>query len=275
MRKIISLTSIPPRFAELGPTLASLVGQGADEVWLTIPQSYGRFADWDGRVPPVPEGVTITRCDHDYGPATKILPTCQALNDSGQDAQVLFCDDDAVFAPGWAQRLFDWQMRRPDQAVTGYVRPAHGYVPNPVAPLRGPQARQIPIRWDVPYRFQRLIAKLTKGAGPWHRPFVRAGYGEVFFGAGGVVVRPGFFDAVSMQVPPEVWAVDDIWLSAQMARKGVPIYCPRRHQLPKAQDHAHTDALLDMQIEGQDRQDLNKCAAVYCRDRFGIWQETI
>jgi hypothetical protein len=63
MRYVISLSSIPPRFDQIGPVLTSLVRQSirplAVELW--IPTRYRRFPDWDGRLPEVPEGVTIRR----------------------------------------------------------------------------------------------------------------------------------------------------------------------------------------------------------------------
>jgi hypothetical protein len=40
MRRIISLTSIPPRFARLAPTLRALQEQAADEIRLYIPRRY-------------------------------------------------------------------------------------------------------------------------------------------------------------------------------------------------------------------------------------------
>ena len=137
MKRIISLTSIPPRFPLLGPTLKSLVDQGADEVRLYIPRSYRRFAAWDGTKPEVPKGVTLFCVDRDYGPATKILPACMDLR--GQDVQLLFCDDDGNYAPDWANKLFSIQADRPSDAVAGYVRPVQGYVPNPVTLLKHPK----------------------------------------------------------------------------------------------------------------------------------------
>src|SRR6056297_3971663 len=153
--KIISLTAIPGRFAGLGPTLESLTAQGADQVWLNIPRTYRRFPDWDGSLPSVPAGVSIRLCDIDLGPATKILPAAYALR--GQDAQILFCDDDCIVPRGWAKRLFAIQARRRDQAVAVYVRPSY------VAKKRRPedrQAWQLPVTYDLPYRVSRLTHKV-------------------------------------------------------------------------------------------------------------------
>jgi hypothetical protein len=267
--RIVSLTTIPPRFASLEPTLRSLLRQSADEVRVYVPAAYRRFPDWDGTLPRVPNGVKVWRCEKDYGPATKILPACSDLR--GTDAQILFCDDDGEFAPGWAARLFALQQRRPGQAVAAYVRSINGYVSNRVSPRNLPLAWQLPIAWDLPYRARRVLFKYFGMPHPWRRPFARAGYGDVFFGVGGVVVRPGFFDDTAFEVPDEAWAVDDVWLSAQLARLGIPVYCPRRHPLPRALGQSDIASLFDMEVLGQGRQALNRVAAAYCRDTQRVW----
>lgn len=265
--KIISLTAIPGRFVDIGPTLESLAAQGADQVRLHIPQAYRRFPDWDGTLPSVPAGVTIVRCNTDLGPATKILPAARALR--RQDAQILFCDDDCIVPPGWANRLFALQARRPDQAVAVYVRPSYLSQTTPPA---GRQAWQVPVTLDLPYRMSRLAHKLLGTPVAYRRPFWRAGYGDVFFGVGGVVVRPDFFDDVAFDIPDIAFLVDDIWLSAMLARQGIRIYCPWRAALPKTQEISTQDSLQDATFDGKGRQGLNSAAARYCHDRFGVWQ---
>lgn len=267
--RVISLTSIPPRFSGLEPTLQSLLGQGADEVRLYIPYKYQRFPDWDGSLPIVPSGVTICRSDQDYGPATKILPACRDLR--GLDAQILFCDDDCICEEGWAARLFRIQSRRKGQAIAVYVRPAEGYVLNKVQAGRMMRAWQLPIKYALAYRFSRLLFKLL-GTKPFRRrPFVIPGYGEIFFGASGVVVRPEFFDDLAYDIPAEAWAVDDVWLSGNLARLNVKIYCPWMAALPESSDMSVQDALLDAEFLGKKRQELNRAAAKICQQKFGVW----
>lgn len=267
--RIISLTAIPPRFAELGRTLESLVAQGADEVRLYLPERYNRFPDWDGSAPRVPAGVRVCRTDRDLGPATKILPAARDLR--GQDAQILFCDDDCLVDPGWARRLFDIQSRRSEEAVAVYVRPAQGYVPNSVS-APGRRAWQLPIRYDVPFRASRLLHKLFGTQVLRRRPFVVSGYGEIFFGVGGVVVRPEFFDDVAFDIPEVARPVDDVWLSAMLARQGVRIYCPWMAALPSAVESSEVASLINSTFEGLGRQDLKRAAARYCQEAFGVWQ---
>ena len=68
-----------------------------------------------------------------------------------------------------------------------------------------------------------------------------------------------------------IWAVDDVWLSGNLARKGVPIWA-----LADQHDTQHTpagvyEALHKAQIEGADRDDANKAAIAYFRDTYGLW----
>ena len=267
--KIISLSSIPPRFNKLNPTLQSLLGQGADQIRFYIPYSYRRFPDWDGNLPHVPDGVTIYRCEEDFGPATKILPACRDLR--GVNAQILFCDDDCIYWEGWAERLFSIQSERSDQAVAVYVRPVEGYVANKVLLARKPRAWQLPILFDVPYRLSRVFNKILGTQTLRRRPFVIPGYSDIFFGACGVVVRADFFDPLAYVIPPEAWPVDDVWLSANLARRHISIYCPWMAALPGYTNLSNQDSLLDSEFLGMDRQELNRTAAKICQKMFRIW----
>jgi hypothetical protein len=98
------------------------------------------------------------------------------------------------------------------------------------------------------------------------------GYGDIFFGAAGVVVRPEFFDDLAYDIPAEAWAVDDVWLSANLARRGIAIYCPWMAALPVSSEMASQDALLDAEFLGKKRQELNRAAAQVCQQKFGIWK---
>jgi hypothetical protein len=269
-KRIVSLSSIPPRFREIGPTLESLLKQGAaDEVRLYIPATYRRFADYAGELPLVPDDVIIRRVESDYGPATKILPAAAEFR--GMDVQILFCDDDGTHPRGWAQRLFSTQAQRPDEAVATWGRSIGDYVLNAVQAQRLPQAKQIRLEHDLRYRSERILQKLF-GFRPLRRPMIQAGYADVFFGVGGVVVRPDFFDSDAYDIPDCAWPVDDVWLSAQLAKNDIPIYCPRRFPCPRETGVGGESALLDTEFLGLERQALNRAAALYCQQRYGIWQ---
>ncbi|KMW60096.1 hypothetical protein AIOL_000248 [Candidatus Rhodobacter oscarellae] len=95
---IIALTSIPPRFGGLGARLRAILAQAPERVVVTIPNEYARFPEWGGALPDLPVGVELFR-GPDHGPATKCVEVFQCFprND------VLICDDDCDYGPGWLE----------------------------------------------------------------------------------------------------------------------------------------------------------------------------
>lgn len=96
---IISLTSIPPRYGQLPRVLHALRAQGADRVALVIPHTYARFAQ--APLPALPDGVELLQTGTDLGPAGKLLAPAAAY----PGADILYCDDDWLYGPGWADAL--------------------------------------------------------------------------------------------------------------------------------------------------------------------------
>jgi hypothetical protein len=243
--------------------------EGVDEIRLYLAKKYARFPDYDGTLPKVPDSVKIFHVERDYGPATKILP---ALNDfQGRDAQILFCDDDVTYAKGWAKRLFDIQSSRPSEAVATRGSSIDWLVPGLKRSKSG-AARVIDIRFDVQYRLGRFIAKRVGVASPHPRRVIYPGYVDYFLGVGGVVVRPEFFDAEVFNIPRVAWVADDIWLSAQLARRGIKIYSPFMLPFPIATESAGIDALTDYTDNESDCRRASEDSVKLCRAEYGIWR---
>ncbi|MCI2400789.1 hypothetical protein [Aliiroseovarius subalbicans] len=115
---VISLTSIPPRFAQLPRVIAALNAQTRppDRIFLTLPKRYRRFPG--SHAPPDIAGVEVLRPDHDPGPAGKVLCVARLL--AGQPVDLLYCDDDWDYAPGWAQGFLDARVAQgPDTVLAG------------------------------------------------------------------------------------------------------------------------------------------------------------
>lgn len=113
---VVSLTSVPPRFAGLGPVLASLLAQGAETVVLSLPRRFDRFPGaFDA--PALPDGVELLWSDEDFGPATKLIPAQRAF----PGRQIAICDDDCLYGPGWLTAL--QAASDPGMAVTGSAFP--------------------------------------------------------------------------------------------------------------------------------------------------------
>jgi hypothetical protein len=226
----ISLTSIPPRYATLGPVLASLLAQrpAPARVILALPDTPARFAP--APPPALPEGVTLLRVPGDDGPATKVLPAARAL--AGQTCRLIYCDDDWILPQGWAARLLA-------AAGDGYAAAAAGFA------------------------LDRLKRQSHRPADPR--------FTDIAEGHAGVCIRPDWLAGTDCTPPAAAWPVDDIWLSAQLARQGIGIRLARdaRAGMRLATDDAH--ALQHARIGGRTRHEANLACLAEVTARYGIW----
>ncbi len=103
---VIALTTIPPRFGQLPQVLDALTTQGADRVALVVPRRYARFDP--APLPALPEGVTLLETGTDPGPAGKLLAPAAAF----PGADILCCDDDWLYGPGWAAAFIAERKRQ-------------------------------------------------------------------------------------------------------------------------------------------------------------------
>ena len=97
---------------------------------------------------------------------------------------------------------------------------------------------------------------------------------DIAQGFSGVLVEPRWFDGLT---PPEgaaLRAVDDIWLSAHLAAKGVPIRVAdaARGVMRPAFDDAH--GLQDAEVGGIGRAEANRACVEAMAARYGIWPST-
>lgn len=270
-QRIISPSTIPPRFAEIGPTLKSLVDQTGhiDEIRLYIPRIYRRFPDYDGFVPELPGGISLHRPDDDLGPASKVLFAASSLR--GSDAQILFCDDDRHYPKDWADALFSEQAARPKECVALVGKD----LPIPFTRPAMPRARRAARGLDYRLRrlHQRIRTLIAKRSIVRPEPVIigEPGYVDVLQGFAGAVIRPDFFDEEARVIPDVLWAVDDYWLSGLLAAKDIGIWLPAGLERPAPTRANDLDALYDATIDGADRTEANRKCVEYLQGRFGIW----
>ena len=276
MSLIISLSSIPARFDKIGPVLESITAQRADAVCLYIPHQYRRFPDWDGTLPRVPSGVEIRRTDLDLGPATKILPA--ARDYSGQDVDLLFCDDDHIYGAGWAASYAPIKAAHPDCVIAqgGWQADAYATASNmrELQPRAARRWRVIDIEFQAKYLWQDLCNWSTRHdlTGPPRRVFKRSGYVDVFEGYAGVLVRPEMFGPAFYDIPPVLWGVDDVWLSGMLAVAGVPIWLHGGVLDPRQAESERHAPLAKSEIDGANRQNANRLGVEYFQAHHGIWR---
>ncbi len=274
---VITLSTIPPRFRHIRPTLESLTRQKdkPDAIYLYIPETYRRFPDWDGVLPDVPEGIEIRRCAEDWGPATKVLAAVQEFQ--GQDVDILFCDDDQIYYPEWLGQFQDIKARHPSAVISILGFQTFTEYGGSRKRARRPLAVR---RWritDVRFQAHALFVDLKgwwqgeKLREPARRVFMRSGYVDVFEGRGGVLVRPDFFDEQAFDIPPVIWTVDDVWLSGMVARKGIPIWLEANLIDPGTTETERIEALVLSVVDGADRRAANTTAIEYMRKTYGLW----
>ena len=276
MSLIITLSSIPARFDKIGPVLESIAAQGADRVCLYIPHAYRRFPDWDGALPKVPGGIEIRRTDLDLGPATKILPAAREF--AGEDVDLLFCDDDHIYGPGWAASYGPIKARHPDAVIAQGGWQADAYARASTDRELQPRAQR---RWratDVEFQLRYLWQDLRNWSnrheltGPPRRVFKRSGYVDVFEGYAGVMVRPEMFDAAFYDIPPVLWGVDDVWLSGMLTLRGYPIWLEGGVLDPRQAESERHAPLAKSVIDGANRQNANREGVEYFQTQHGIWR---
>ena len=263
----VSLSTIPPRFDALGPTLRSILSQdlAVREIRLYIPEQYRRFPQWDGRLPEVPEGVTIHRAATDWGPATKILPAMRDLD--GQDVDILFCDDDKIYDASWHTRFKQARADLPNACIVEVGENFPDISDSARPKDRLPRARRWPKDWR--YRLTRIFSLGTIKPNVYRF----GGYVDQLSGYGGVMVRPGWLDAAAYDIPEILWTVDDPWISGHLERAGIPIWLiggPRRQTKGSAGGRRH--ALQDLTEQDHDRVRADLAAIGYFRETYGIWQ---
>ena len=113
-------------------------------------------------------------------------------------------------------------------------------------------------RWRrIKRRIKALRAREATVPPSGCKPLKREGYVDILEGFAGGLVRPDMFGPEDAIIPDRLWAVDDIWLSGMLARKGLGIWGHRVQQM--SQEVADVTAPLQRTtINGLDRDKANR-----------------
>lgn len=275
---ILSLSTIPPRFGMLGMSLNSLINQKrkADEIHVYIPKTYKRFPEHNFCIPDVPEGVSVKIIDHDYGPATKVLPC--VLDNRGTNARIVYCDDDRFADVSWLDEILRCCSERPEDVIVSAGMTLQDYGLTEKNQQLKPRAKVKKTKYDVKYitkRFKQKIFEITTNK-PQIKPgrcyYNSSGYVDFAMGVGGVSVRSDFFDDTFFEIPEILWSVDDIWLSGNFTRTGRGIWASNKIKIPVGTIASNTSSLAQSVIQGHDRYKADRACISYFKNTYGIWQ---
>ena len=268
---VLTLTSIPPRFANLPRKFKSLEKQTQrpDFVELNIPHNYRRFPGELPTLPSLPDWVSVKYCEVDYGPASKVLPTAERWRT--KEADLLVCDDDRLPDRRWIERIAKIRAERPDDIITerGWnINERFGKIRTD---LDLPRAIHDPTGGrSVAYRFKRAIS-----LGRLHPPrklFHHPGYIDIFEGFLGVLIPSAALPLAAYDIPEIIWTVDDVWLSGMAYHNGVKVWA---HDTPRpVYSDGYYDKLASLKnfthVE-YNREKADRYAVDYLRSVFNIW----
>ena len=270
-KTVVSMTSIPPRFAHLPERLRILEKQTQkpDLVQINIPTSYRRFEGEIPSLPELPSWAEVHFCDIDYGPATKLLPTLSRMQ--GQNYDILICDDDRSHDKNWVERLCSARGSRPLDIISerGWNIAERFELHREYSDL--PRAKPNNNGGaNLPYRLKRILSlNLYR---PKRALFKSAGYVDIFEGFLGALIPVAVFPDVMFTPPEHVWAVDDVWISGMAYKAGIKVWT---HEIPRPVSSNgfwdKRDALSNMKINNLSRDDLDYLAVDLLRKEFQVW----
>lgn len=260
---IISLTTIPPRINTIALTLQSLLDQEAkiNRIVLCIPRRYRRTDLGEISIPDLPAGIEVLRCDHDYGPATKVLPVIKEYR--GSDARIIYCDDDRIYHPDWAANLLQKSDENNECCIADDGEKIEVTALNSVRNT----TRYRVLKAATFGLYGRRLRKVIRGLDPG------IGWIDIAKGYGGVLVRPEFIPETAFDIPDTLWVVDDIWLSGQLALNNVKIIKATRVPNSSKREVADVQPLFQLVHEDLNRNNANLAGVRYFQETSGIWTD--
>src|SRR5947208_12424965 len=201
-RVIASLSTVPERIGNLGPTIRSLLRQTRppDEIVVAVPE----YSIREQRSYVVPKYVSrwprlrVLHCPRDWGPATKFIPIVREELTAGRgNTLIVVVDDDRIYPRDALETYLYYSEQLPDAALC----------------FRG-AAMPSTLDWDDA---KMIYAKDLREPRPV----------AVITGCGSYLVQPRFFDRSLWnysEAPPVAFYIDDIWISAWLSRRGVKRY---------------------------------------------------
>jgi len=244
-RVIVSLTTVPDRINNLRPTIRSLLKQTRppDEIVLAIPE----FSVREQRPYEVPKYISrlprvrVLHCAEDWGPATKFIGAIQDELAAGRENSLIMVVDD--------DRLY------PRDALETYLYYSE-QLPNAALCFRG-AAMPSTLDWDDA---KMIYAKDLREPRPV----------AVITGCGSYLVRARFFDRSLWDysgAPSVAFYIDDIWISAFLARANVKRYVVPASAMMRSVRRQRRTVSLN-KIPG--RQKLNNETIAFFRDAWDI-----
>jgi Glycosyl transferase family 2 len=245
-RVIASLSTVPDRINNLGPTIRSLLKQTRppDEIVVAIPE----FSVREGRPYVVPKYISrlprvrVLHSREDWGPATKFIAAIRDELAAGRENTLIMVVDD--------DRLY------PRDALETYLYYSE-QLPNAALCFRG-AAMPSTLDWDDA---KMIHARDLREPRPV----------AVITGCGSYLIQPQFFNKSLWDysgAPSVAFYIDDIWISAWLSRGGVRRYVVPASAMMRSVRRQRGTVSLN-KIRG--RQKLNNEIIAFFRDAWDVF----
>ena len=243
-RVVVSLTTLPYRIGGVAKTLGSILNQTLvpSKIYVNLPTRTSR-----GDKYVIPANllkltkkhpiVKINRCKKDYGPGTKLYPTLR--HEKGPNTRIITIDDDGIYPKKTIQYLVETSLKKPNSALAysaWNINLKHFGIED-YSYLGGNYTDTYDSDWN------------------WGRECA-PGNMDIIEGWGGALyIRSFFMDGKKDQSkefinfmekgPAECFFVDDVWISAWLAKKRIHIYVVEKAYMP-----IHTTDTLENTLHG-------------------------
>ncbi len=164
--------------------------QQPEKILLWIPKHFKRFRNESiSRLPHFFQNypsVQVEFIDHDYGPASKLLPSLELF--AGQDTKIIIVDDDRIYPIHFIRDLLKYEQFDPGAALGIAGTVMHGAM-------------------RCEYTSTKKMALV-----------------DVLLGYNGVLVKPKFFSKEIFNYPthlPEAFFEDDVWFSGHLQKNKI------------------------------------------------------
>lgn len=212
---VVSLTTLPSRIKSVTNTLKSILTQSLvpNKIYVNLPKKTSRGEEYV-----IPKSllnlvkkhkiIEILRCRTDYGPGTKIYPVL--AKERGKNTRIITIDDDSKYPKKSIETLVKYSLERPNEAIAYSAWNIN------------PQTLDIE-------DYSSFSTKLTWGqeCAPAYMDIIEgwaaALYVRKFFMKGNKDQRVQFIDTMR-KGPKECFFVDDVWISAWLAKKKIKIF---------------------------------------------------
>lgn len=247
---VVSLTSTPSRINDSKRTVLSILKQNylPKKIIFNIPYFSSKndeyiIPEWLINLSKKYPIIKLNRCEKDYGPATKIIPTLEIYK-YNPEQKILYIDDDMIYYSNFVKNFYEASLEHENDVIcyNGYNIDDYKYINN-IGPyfllfvltlilLLFVLSSYLLVKekWIVLLIIYSILFMFLFSV------FSKDEKVDVVEGWAGVLIKPKFFDLHQLldynKYPKEVFFDDDVYLSGHLKNNNIQKYMIRFNGVP-------------------------------------------